>query len=179
MFLKGNGQVHILVPLLYWIVVFFSNRITDLPAHFGQLRELTRLNLSGNNLRYIPSTLLLSTIPDCNGRWWLIGKRERERERGGLRLLNLLFVKGETNNYENTCKSYIIMKKQNYMLNARFLMLCDFTVSDNDFISSHHSIKCVPMVCKIPPLLELSARAIVHNNPHDKLEDLPQSLQGE
>lgn len=35
------------------------------------------------------------------------------------------------------------------------------------------------MVCKIPPLLELSARAIVHNNPHDKLEDLPQSLQGD
>lgn len=55
----------------------------------------------------------------------------------------------------------------------------DFTVSDNDFISSQHSIKCVPMVCKIPPLLELSARAIVHNNPHDKLEDLPQSLQGD
>lgn len=47
--------------------------------------------------------------------------RERERERGwgrGFKLFNLFFVKGETENYENTCKFGIIMKKQNYTLNA-------------------------------------------------------------
>lgn len=83
MFLKSNWQVNLQVLLSYRIMVFIFNRITDLPAHFGQLRELTRLNLSGNNLRYIPSTLLLSTIQDCNGRWWLIVEREREEREWG------------------------------------------------------------------------------------------------
>lgn len=52
-----------------------------------------------------------------------------ERERGervgvgvgkGFELFNLFFVKGETENYENTCKSGIITKKQlqMYTLNA-------------------------------------------------------------
>lgn len=123
MFLKSNWQVNLQVLLSYRIMVFIFNRITDLPAHFGQLRELTRLNLSGNNLRYIPSTLLLSTIQDCNGRWWLIVERERGERVGvgvGIELFNLFFVKGETENYENTCKSGIITKKQlqMYTLNA-------------------------------------------------------------
>ena len=53
-----------------------------------------------------------------------------------------------------------------------------FIVSDNDFVLSEHSITCVPMVCKVPPLLELSARAIVNSNSSDNLDDLPVSLQG-
>lgn len=46
------------------------------------------------------------------------GERERERWDRRFKLFNMFFVKGETENYENTCKFGIIMKKQNYTLNT-------------------------------------------------------------
>lgn len=144
------------------VLKFEKNKIDSLSGAVSNLLDLEDLNLSHCQLSAIPRELgsccALQKVDISHNRI-----TDLPAHFGQLRELTRLNLSG--NNLRYIPSTLLLSTIQ------------DCNVSDNDFISSQHSIKCVPMVCKIPPLLELSARAIVHNDPHDKLEDLPQSLQ--
>ncbi|XP_061173822.1 protein lap1-like [Saccostrea echinata] len=143
------------------VLKFEKNKIDSLSGDVSNLLELEYLNLSHCQLSTIPRELgscsALRKIDISNNRITDIPAHF-----GQLRDLTRLNLAGN---------------KLRYIPSTLVLgTIVDCNVSDNDFISSEHSITCVPLTCKIPPLLELSARA-VHNHPVDKIKELPQSLQ--
>ncbi|XP_048734686.1 leucine-rich repeat protein soc-2 homolog [Ostrea edulis] len=138
------------------------NKIDNLSGAVSNMLELEYLNLSHCQLSTIPRELgscsALRKLDISNNR--IADLPAHFGQLRGLTRLNLA------------------RNKLRYIPSTLLLSsISDCNVSDNDFISTEHSITCIPLICKIPPLLELSARATVQHHSHHYTSDLPLSLQ--
>ncbi|XP_078314027.1 uncharacterized protein LOC111127949 [Crassostrea virginica] len=163
----GSNSIECIPDSLYRlkslkILKLEKNKIDSLSGAVSNMLELEDLNISHCQLAAIPRELgfccALRKIDISNNRITDI-----PAHLGQLRELTRLNLAG--NNLRYIPSTLLLTSIE------------DCNVSDNDFVLSEHSITCVPMVCKVPPLLELSARAIVNSNSSDNLDDLPVSLQ--